>query len=114
LSSQEEASQLDHDHVGTGHLLLGLTGQRDSVAVQILAALGVDLEAFHARVIRETDSSPEGLEYSPPPRVWMRPGQTVMSDPVQALLDSIDDRLSAIERHLGMASGGPENVIPPS
>jgi hypothetical protein len=37
-----------------------------------------------------------------------------MSDPVQALLDSIDDRLSAIERHLGMDSGGPGNVIPPS
>jgi hypothetical protein len=37
-----------------------------------------------------------------------------MSDPVQALLDSIDDRLSAIERHLGMDSGGPGNVVPPS
>jgi hypothetical protein len=37
-----------------------------------------------------------------------------ISDPVQALLDSIDNRLSAIERHLGMDSGGPENVVPPS
>jgi hypothetical protein len=37
-----------------------------------------------------------------------------ISDPVQALLDSIDDRLSAIERHLGLDAGGPENVVPPS
>jgi hypothetical protein len=33
---------------------------------------------------------------------------------VRALLDTIDDRLSAIERHLGMDPGGRENVIPPS
>jgi hypothetical protein len=46
--------------------------------------------------------------------VRQRARRTVMSDPVQALLDSIDDRLSAIERHLGMDSGGPGNVIPPS
>jgi hypothetical protein len=44
----------------------------------------------------------------------MRPRRVAKSDPVQALLDSIDERLSAIERHLGMSPGGPENVIPPS
>ncbi len=65
-------------------------------------------------MIAETESRPEGLEYTPSLRVRTRLRRTVMSDPVQALLDSIDDRLSAIERHLGMDSGGPENVIPPS
>jgi ATP-dependent Clp protease ATP-binding subunit ClpA len=100
--------------IGTGHLLLGLIGQGDCVAVQVLGALGVDLEAFRARVIAETESRPEGLEYTPSLRVRQRARRTVMSDPVQALLDSIDDRLSAIERHLGMDSGGPGNVIPPS
>ena len=44
----------------------------------------------------------------------MRPRRVVISDPLQAMLDSIEDRLSAIERHLGMDPGGPENVIPPS
>ena len=52
-------------HIGTGHLLLGLIGQGDCVAVQVLGALGVDLQAFRARVIAETESRPEGLEYSP-------------------------------------------------
>jgi hypothetical protein len=74
----------------------------------------VDLQAFRTRVIAETESRPEGLEYTPSLRVRTRLRRTVMSDPVQALLDSIDDRLSAIERHLGMDSGGPGNVIPPS
>jgi ATP-dependent Clp protease ATP-binding subunit ClpC len=101
-------------HIGTGHLLLGLIEQDDCVAVQVLGALGVNLRAFRARVIAETESRPEGLEHSPPPRLRVRAQRTVMSDPVQALLDTIDDRLSAIERHLGMDSGGPENVIPPS
>ena len=84
------------------------------MAVQVLGALGVDLEAFRAQVIVETGSRPEGLEYSPPLRLGMRPRRIAVTDQVQALLDSIDDRLSAIERHLGMDSGGPENVIPPS
>jgi ATP-dependent Clp protease ATP-binding subunit ClpC len=108
-------------NIGTGHLLLGLIGQGDCVAVQVLGALGVDLQAFRARVVAETESRPEGLEYSPSVRVRTsslrvrtRARRTATSDPVQALLDSIDDRLSAIERHLGMDSGGPGNVIPPS
>jgi ATP-dependent Clp protease ATP-binding subunit ClpC len=108
-------------NIGTGHLLLGLIGQGDCMAVQVLGALGVDLQAFRARVVAETESRPEGLEYSPSVRVRTsslrvrtRARRTATSDPVQALLDSIDDRLSAIERHLGMDSGGPGNVIPPS
>jgi hypothetical protein len=44
----------------------------------------------------------------------MRPRRVAIPDPVQALLESIDERLSAIERHLGINPGGPENVIPPS
>ena len=108
-----EASRLSQ-HIGTGHLLLGLMEQGDCVGVQVLGALGVDLQAFRAQVMAETESRPEGLEHSPPPLPRVRARRTAMSDPVQALLDAIDDRLSAIERHLGMESGGPENVIPPS
>jgi ATP-dependent Clp protease ATP-binding subunit ClpC len=101
-------------HIGTGDLLLGLVEQDDCGAVQVLGALGIDLREFRARVMVETESWPEGLEYPPPLQPRMRPRHTATSDRVQALLDSIDDRLSAIERHLGLDSGGPENVIPPS
>ncbi len=109
----QEATRLGR-HIGTGHLLLGLIEQDDCVAVQVLGALGMDLRELRARVMVETENRPEGLEYPPPLRPRTRPRRTAMFDPVQALLDSIDDRLSAIERHLGMDSGGPENVIPPS
>jgi ATP-dependent Clp protease ATP-binding subunit ClpC len=122
-----EATRLGR-HIGTGHLLLGLIEQDDCVAVQVLGALGIDRREFRARVIMETESRPEGLtrmivepesrpegpEYPPPLRPRMRPRLAVTSDSLQALLDSIEDRLSAIERRLGMDSGGPENVIPPS
>jgi len=108
-----EATRLGQQ-IGTGHLLLGLTGQADCVAAQILGALGMDLVGLRARVIAETESRPEGQQYPSLPRPRTRPRRVAIADPVQALLDSIDDRLSAIERHLGMSPGGPENVIPPS
>jgi len=100
--------------IGTGHLLLGLTGQADCVAAQVLGVLGVDVSVFRARVIAQTASRPEGQQYPPLLRPRVRPRRVAISDPVQALLDSIDDRLSAIERHLGLDPGGPENVVPPS
>lgn len=108
-----EATRLGQQ-IGTGHLLLGLTGQADCVAARVLGALGMDLAALRARVMAETESRPEGQEYHSVPRPRMRPRRAAISDPVQALLESIDERLSAIERHLGMNPGGPENVIPPS
>ena len=108
-----EATRLGQQ-IGTGHLLLGLTGQADCMAAQVLGALGVDVAVFRARVIAQTASRPEGQEYPPLLRPRVRPRRVAISDPVQALLDSIDDRLSAIERHLGMDPGGPENVVPPS
>lgn len=108
-----EATRLGQQ-IGTGHLLLGLTGQADCVAAQVLGVLGVDVSVFRAGVIAQTASRPEGQQYPPLLRPRVRPRRVAISDPVQALLDSIDDRLSAIERHLGMDPGGPENVVPPS
>ena len=108
-----EATRLGQQ-IGTGHLLLGLTGQADCAAAQVLGALGLDVAVFRGRVIAETASRPEGQEYPPLLGPRGRPRRVAISDPVRALLDSIDDRLSAIERHLGMDPGGPENVVPPS
>jgi ATP-dependent Clp protease ATP-binding subunit ClpC len=112
-----EAARLGRD-IGTGHLLLGLLGQADCAAVQVLGSLGMDLAAFRARVITETESRPEGLELSVTLRSRARLRRTVPPDPALVLLDAIEERLSAIERHLGMdsrgPSGGPENVVPPS
>jgi prophage maintenance system killer protein len=48
--SLEEARQLGHDHLGTEHLLLGLLGAGDGVAIQVLASMGIPLEEVRSRV----------------------------------------------------------------
>ncbi len=40
----EEAKVLNHEHIGTEHLLLGLLRETDGIASQVLANLGVRLE----------------------------------------------------------------------
>lgn len=105
-------------HIGTGHLLLGLIRQEDSEAVTILRALGADLAQLRAGVLEEIGKHPEDLEYSPP--LPPRPASDyARPDQIRALLGRIEERLSAIERYLGIDRGegglaGPENVIPPS
>ena len=96
--SLREALQLDDGYIGTGHLLLGLIRQGDNMAVKILGTLGANLDDLRARVIRELRDEPEeGKEAAP---VGRRQPQRDVS--VQGLLDAIDERLSAIERHLGI------------
>ena len=51
LIAQEEAKRLNHDYVGTEHILLGLIAVGEGVAVQVLSNLGVDLR----RVRREVE-----------------------------------------------------------
>lgn len=102
--SLRESLQLGHHHIGTGHLLLGLISQEDSVAVQVLGRLGADLGQLRSRVIQGLEDDPEDSgEYSPPPRRRLRPHSAVLD-----LLDTIDERLSAIERQLGIARPDPD------
>jgi Clp amino terminal domain, pathogenicity island component/ClpX C4-type zinc finger len=48
--AQEEARLLNHNYIGTEHLLLGLIHERDGVGARALASLGVSLAAARARV----------------------------------------------------------------
>ena len=99
--SLREALQRGDGHIGTGHLLLGLIRQGDNVAVTMLDQLGADLSDLRARVIRELNDHPEGQD-APSAERELRRVTVFMRDTVRGLLDSIDDRLSAIERHLGI------------
>jgi ATP-dependent Clp protease ATP-binding subunit ClpC len=40
----EEARSLNHDHIGTEHLLLGLMRETDGIVAQVLTNLGIKLE----------------------------------------------------------------------
>ena len=48
--AREEAIRLQHDYVGTEHILLGLIREGDGVASAVLITLTVDLEQIHERV----------------------------------------------------------------
>jgi len=48
--AQEEARMLDHNHIGTEHLLLGLIHEESGIAARVLASAGITLEAARAQV----------------------------------------------------------------
>jgi ATP-dependent Clp protease ATP-binding subunit ClpA len=102
--SLREALKLGHPYIDTGHVLLAMIGQDDCVAVRVLGGLGADLGQLRARVIGEIEERPEQRGYSSPPP----PRRAQLSDAVLGLLEEIDDRLSAIELHLGIARPGPD------
>jgi ATP-dependent Clp protease ATP-binding subunit ClpA len=140
--SLREALQLGHDYIGTGHLLLGLISEGHGVAITVLDRLGANLDRLRDQVILELEGEPEdggGVTAEPPQvQVLRRPQIRWQSpDAIQARLEMIDKRLSAIEQHLGITradpgpgkagedpedpgaggepgAGGPENVVPPS
>jgi len=48
--AREEASRLQHDSIGTEHLLLGLLREGEGIAATVLANLGLDLDAIRQAV----------------------------------------------------------------
>ncbi len=48
--AQEEAQRLQHNYVGTEHLLLGLVREGEGLAAKVLTTLDVDLDAVRERV----------------------------------------------------------------
>jgi ATP-dependent Clp protease ATP-binding subunit ClpC len=49
--SMEEARGLNHNYVGTEHILLGLIREAEGVAAQVLMKLGLKLEDVRAEVV---------------------------------------------------------------
>ena len=50
--AQDEARRLQHNYIGTEHILLGLIREGDGVAAHALAALGAELNPVRQQVIR--------------------------------------------------------------
>ena len=107
--SLREALQLHHDYIGTEHILLGLLREGEGVAVQALVRMGADLNQLRQQVIQLVVQ--EGKAEGAPPEeretgeaTW--PQRPVVREPwlteMQNALAKIADRLTAIERHLGM------------
>src|SRR6266705_5568715 len=61
--AQEEARLLNHNYIGTEHILLGLIHEGEGVAAKALESLGISLEAVRAQVeeiIGEGQTAPTG------------------------------------------------------
>src|SRR6187455_2445736 len=61
--AQEEARMLNHNYIGTEHILLGLIHEGEGVAAKALESLGISLEAVRAQVeeiIGQGQSAPTG------------------------------------------------------
>src|SRR5882724_3292214 len=91
--SLREAQQLNHNYIGTEHILLGLIREGEGVAAQVLVKLGADLNRARQRVVQllhgyqGEDVTGEGLP---------------LSDDPLTRADSLDRRLAAIERWVGL------------
>ena len=63
MLAQEEARLLNHNYIGTEHILLGLIHEGEGVAAKALESLGISLEAVRAQVeeiIGHGGSAPSG------------------------------------------------------
>ena len=102
--SLREALQLGANYIGTGHLLLGLIRTGDGVGVQVLERLGANPGQLRDHVTAELENDPEAGE-GPGEPALARPSR--QGDPIRRLLDTIDNRLSSIEGHLGITRPEP-------
>lgn len=69
--ANEEAANLNHNYVGTEHLLLGLLRQTDGVAAQVLENLNVNLKEVRKEVLKELET----FNLQLPPIGGQSPGQ---------------------------------------
>jgi ATP-dependent Clp protease ATP-binding subunit ClpC len=57
--ARKEANRLNHNYVGTEHLLLGIIKLGQGVAVNVLWKIGLDLETVRKEVEKQTNSVPD-------------------------------------------------------
>jgi ATP-dependent Clp protease ATP-binding subunit ClpC len=98
--SLREALQLGHDYIGTEHILLGLLSEGEGVAAQVLVRLGADLKRVRQQVIQVLHGGQVEAAGAGPRRVTAT--RELWLTEIQNMLTSIADRLTAIERHLGI------------
>jgi len=67
--AQDEARRLQHNYIGTEHLLLGLLGEGEGVAAQALESLGIGLAAARQQVEQIVgqgqQAAPEHIPFTP-------------------------------------------------
>ncbi|MFY7894919.1 MAG: Clp protease N-terminal domain-containing protein, partial [Phycisphaerales bacterium] len=88
----EEARNLNHNYVGTEHLLLGLLREHDGVAAQVLMNLGLKLEEVREEVLNLLGASNEQREENTGGGSTPEPGAG--KDPIATVTSLIDSGTS--------------------
>ena len=99
--AQEEARMLNHNYIGTEHILLGLIREGEGIAAQVLVKLGGDLNRVRQQVIQVLHGYQGKEPADDGPRRGRRARARVI-DEALARMDALDRRLAAIERWVGM------------
>ena len=96
----EEARNLNHNYVGTEHLLLGLLREHDGVAAQVLLNLGLKLEEVRGEVLSLLGAGlePEGIEEDATGISEGRPGSQRKGKSKTPALDSFGRDLTEMAR----------------
>jgi len=108
----EEARNLNHNYVGTEHLLLGLLREHDGVAAQVLMNLGLKLEEVREEVLNllgagtageaaageQTEGAPEGKKSKSRTPALDSFGRDLTEMARQGELDPVIGRANEIER----------------
>lgn len=94
--AMSEANDLDHQYVGTEHLLLGLVREERGVAAQTLTARGVDLASVRAETLRLLGQRLPG--HDRPARTTARPGLRPVRVTIQVEYEDKSRSESTFER----------------
>jgi hypothetical protein len=105
LDAKQEAGRLGHDRVGTEHLLLGLLRDQESLAVDTLAGLGIQVETVRRRV-EETVGRGQGPQVMGFYLPMTKPASLVLGLAGSEAMRLDHDRLGTEHLLLGLAREG--------
>ena len=96
--AMEEARNLNHNYVGTEHLLLGLIREQEGVAAQVLMNLGLKLEDVREEVLNLLGHGAEAAEGTPERGGSTSSGSSKSSKSKTPALDSFGRDLTELAR----------------
>jgi len=96
-----EANDLGHSYIGTEHILLGLIREGDGVAAGVLTGLGADRPQVRQQVTQLLGGRAGKGAPGAGSRLGKRARTRLLEDAL-AQIGSLDQRLAAIERWVGM------------
>jgi len=95
----EEAKKLEHDYIGTEHLLLGLLRESEGIAIRSLASLGVKAAEIRKEILRFLEKDDEE-DTSTPTQDPQKPSEERKTVKKQAPTQSKTPALDAYSRDL--------------